>query len=675
MTWIDKALTLVKKHGAAAKFATRVILGTIPGGAVLIPVTDEIFDAAGDAAQDNWEQNVSDQIQLTSDNVARLDQVLDILSGDLQYLMAQIASLQQTPELAARLLEVAKENDDRCQVAFAKLDTIVQRFDRLESQNLQIMTGQRHAIGLIEEIHRMMSGGGVTPSATPDTADALLPVTSTKELIVAKEGPANFRSITEALQQVVDGGIIHIRAGHYQEALEITRPVSLKGEGSDKVTVQAFGSRALSIVRAAVVIHGFTLHAVNPAGEDGDAEGSAVTCEDGQLDAAACRIVCEGSRSVHLKGGASTTAKFASCQIQDVFGVVLADSARAVFEGCRLDSQWQFLRMSARTRATFLNSTVEGGVFSTVEGQAECLFRACKLALRSLSGLHCQGSAALTVEDSDVFGYFKIGESATASFQRSKVESDYANTIWCKDKGQFHATDCAIARKDGTAISASDSSEVKVLRGKIEASSAVTLGDKATLLSTDCDILVGNGSGIRSKGTSEFKLVRGKIEGKSGLSVAENAVANCQEVHFAATDEQSTGVLSRGEAELRLERCKFTDHATGVRLEGTGSPRVLKCTISGRGSEGAYGIIISDSNSAVIEGCDVSGFRQFAAAGVEVAKQSECTIRDCRIHHNAVGISIRGTGCPTVEGCDLRDNDASMSIKTGSEVYERGNRS
>ena len=153
MSWQSKVLGLCKKYGSSAKFAATTILGAVvPGSPAVISLVEQAFDAAQKSGQDDWEINVAKQLQTTADNQARLEQMLDVLGGDLQHVFAQMANLQQMPDLARQMLEIRRANDARCQEATQKLDVIAHRFDRLEQQNNQILAGQLHARGILEEM-------------------------------------------------------------------------------------------------------------------------------------------------------------------------------------------------------------------------------------------------------------------------------------------------------------------------------------------------------------------------------------------------------------------------------------------------------------------------------------------------------------------------------------------
>jgi GTP1/Obg family GTP-binding protein len=167
---------LCKKYGSSAKFAATTILGAVvPGSPAVISLVEQAFDAAQKSGQDDWEINVANQLQTTADNQVRLEQVLDVLGSELQHVFAQMASLQQMPEVARQMLEVARANDARCQEAARKLDGIAHRFDRLEKQNNQLLAGQLRATGVLEEmlpaVRRLANAPVQAPSA-PSPAEA-----------------------------------------------------------------------------------------------------------------------------------------------------------------------------------------------------------------------------------------------------------------------------------------------------------------------------------------------------------------------------------------------------------------------------------------------------------------------------------------------------------------------
>ena len=92
--------TFAIEHGAASRVEQRIIL----------------HDA--DGLLDRVERCAAVGQYLTAD-LQRLEGVLDLLSGDLGALTAQMASLESLPEVAKQQLDVALATDDRCRAAQA----------------------------------------------------------------------------------------------------------------------------------------------------------------------------------------------------------------------------------------------------------------------------------------------------------------------------------------------------------------------------------------------------------------------------------------------------------------------------------------------------------------------------------------------------------------------------
>ena len=153
MSWQSKVLGLVKKYGSPAKFAASTILNAvIPGSPFVIALVEEAFDSVQKTAQDDWESNLSKQMKTSADNQTRLEQVLEILGGDLKHLFAKVASYETRPEIARKLVEASRQNDARLQAAVEILGGVAHRFDHLEQLTSQVLAGQQKTHGKIEEL-------------------------------------------------------------------------------------------------------------------------------------------------------------------------------------------------------------------------------------------------------------------------------------------------------------------------------------------------------------------------------------------------------------------------------------------------------------------------------------------------------------------------------------------
>ncbi len=93
MAWKLKAKELYKRYGAPAKFAAKLVLGTVvPGSSEVVELIEKALDCAHETTKDNLDASPGD--------LERVEQTLDVLMGELQPLMAKLAPLEQLPDLA-----------------------------------------------------------------------------------------------------------------------------------------------------------------------------------------------------------------------------------------------------------------------------------------------------------------------------------------------------------------------------------------------------------------------------------------------------------------------------------------------------------------------------------------------------------------------------------------------
>src|ERR1700722_18154226 len=124
MAWYQKAQELYKRYGAPAKFAAKLVLGTVvPGSSEVVELIEKALDCAHETTKDNLDASPGD--------LQRVEQTLDVLLGELQPLMAKLARLEQLPDLARERLDLALATDDVCRRSARTLEQCVGAFDRL----------------------------------------------------------------------------------------------------------------------------------------------------------------------------------------------------------------------------------------------------------------------------------------------------------------------------------------------------------------------------------------------------------------------------------------------------------------------------------------------------------------------------------------------------------------
>src|SRR5262249_3244214 len=172
MSWKTKLLELCKKYGAAAKFAATTIMGAVlPGSPAVVSLVEQAFDSAEKKADNEWQIAVGRHIEATTADLDRLADMFDVLLGDMQHVTAQVARLQALPDVAGQIVETALVLDTRCQESARRLEALACRFERLEVQQQQLLSGQeemlpllRRTVGVCDYVQELRSSG-LTPYA------------------------------------------------------------------------------------------------------------------------------------------------------------------------------------------------------------------------------------------------------------------------------------------------------------------------------------------------------------------------------------------------------------------------------------------------------------------------------------------------------------------------------
>jgi serine/threonine protein kinase len=156
MSWKDRAVELCKRFGTPVKFAVKMVLGAVlPGSPAVVDLIGEILDCVHQTAKD--QPTFEDRpLAASAEDLRRVEDMLALLSDDLAPLVAQVARLEQVPQMAAQVLDVALATDAHCQATVRKLDTLARRFDRLEKQNDEILKGQGYATAMLSEMLPLM---------------------------------------------------------------------------------------------------------------------------------------------------------------------------------------------------------------------------------------------------------------------------------------------------------------------------------------------------------------------------------------------------------------------------------------------------------------------------------------------------------------------------------------
>ena len=149
-------------------------------------------------------------------------------------------------------------------------------------------------------------------------------------LLVSRDRPGAYQSIGEALRAAPDGALITVAGGTYEEALVITRLVTVTTEsGADEVLIRTASGSAVVVDAEAVQLSGLTI-------SGGDDDTAAVEIRRGEAALDTCRITGAGWTAILAWHQGTLVAR--DCRIDEAqgAGIVVTSSGGNTVERPRL---------------------------------------------------------------------------------------------------------------------------------------------------------------------------------------------------------------------------------------------------------------------------------------------------------------------------------------------------
>src|SRR5262249_35903845 len=146
MRLVDKLAAFTARFGKPARFAAGLILkSALPGAPGVAELVDQILGCAQDTAKDHLELETTLKKLATAEELEQVSGLVDRLGGELQTVMAQIAHLEQLPDMALNIWETALATGGRVREAARAIEDLAQGFARVERQQRQILQQQGYA--------------------------------------------------------------------------------------------------------------------------------------------------------------------------------------------------------------------------------------------------------------------------------------------------------------------------------------------------------------------------------------------------------------------------------------------------------------------------------------------------------------------------------------------------
>ncbi|MER8184561.1 right-handed parallel beta-helix repeat-containing protein [Kitasatospora sp. NPDC094015] len=493
-----------------------------------------------------------------------------------------------------------------------------------------------------------------------------------QRLLVSRERPGAYPTIGAALADAAEGALITVAAGRYEEALTITRPVTLAAEpGEGPVVLHSATGSTVVLDAEAVRLSGLEL-------SGSDAEAPVLDVRRGQAALDGCRLSGEAWAAV-LAWHEGVLA-LRGCEVSNTrgAGIVVTSAGANLVEQCVL-------------------TDIASSAFVIAE-HGELTVRDCSLVRPRGNGICVNGRGAVVVEGGRIEGSGKpavaVEQDGRARLDQLVVSGSSALDAYLTGHGETVLTGCTFTGSRGTSVHVGGGAR-PVLRDcgieragaggvRVAEGSAVRLegcriaGTPVGLLVEGDSEAVCEKSSFAATGTAAVTLAdAGRLtaretefecDGGSGIVLGEGTSAELVGVRVLATGADAALTLDAGagaelvssllrggpalvgdDARLAARDTEFTaSGGDGVRVAGGGSVTAVGCRITGARRHGVH---LQPAARAELDNCAVS---DNGGDGVRSATDGPVRIHDCEIRGNA-GAAVgraRGAGEPDVARLD-----------------------
>ncbi|NEA68932.1 right-handed parallel beta-helix repeat-containing protein [Streptomyces sp. SID12488] len=473
-------------------------------------------------------------------------------------------------------------------------------------------------------------------------------------LVVSQNRPGAHRSITEALRHAVNGAVVSVAAGRYEESLRLSRTVTLcaEGEAGSVEVVSASGSTVV-VDAEAVQLSGLVI-----VGTDTDAPVVEVRRGEAVLDG--CRV-----------SGAGWTA------------VLAWQTGVLVARGCRVENPGGAGVVVTSPAGNTLEASQVSRVGSSAVVVAEAgrlTVRGCTLEESGGNGVCVNGHGEAVVEDTAISGSAKpavvVEQDGRAAFRKVTVTGSASLDAYLTSTAAAVFTDCSFSGSAAQSVQIAGGSR-PVLRGCALTGAAhnglqVTGGARPVV--EDCEIDGAPlGVVVDSGSAPAFRNVT--VRGASQHAVVASGKSSASFDSLTVSGGGNRPVRADGESSLVLDggRIEVPENGTGITLTDGADGRFTGLRVSGPGGDSTAIAVDAGARavmeSAVLEGCGVlvgtggsagirgTGITGAGTDGILVLEGGTLTASDCRVSGSGGhGMDLRGPAGAEVDGCTVTGN-------------------
>ena len=431
--------------------------------------------------------------------------------------------------------------------------------------------------------------------------------TETLPWIVAADGSGSHRTIADAISKSEPGGHIHVKPGTYTEAIVITQPITLVGQGDQADKCVIFNTEdspiEIAIALGTVRIANF---AIRGDGKQSKQEFNSVELTSGKLRLEKCNVKTSTWNGIKVLPGASLNAS--SCKFEEssffaisakspismeVSDCQFLEAGVQVVEGVatikRCDfggNEGVYVEQSSGNPSSIddchFTNCFKYGVLATTTGAinvSESTFNTCKIAVQSGDGEVVVSRCELSGCN---FGVSISGGSVLIQEQTSITGGEFG----CGMKGgKFRVVDSTISDLSASGIIVDGSGSVELRKAKIFrcGSRAITMS-AGKLLAEDCEFSTCEDCGVLlSEAFERGRIAKSRFANNPGGALLleagsldfEDCVISGSEVGILALADPSQPI------DLKLTRVEFEKiEEMAARFENAVTVTVQGCTFT-----------------------------------------------------------------------------------------------
>lgn len=326
--------------------------------------------------------------------------------------------------------------------------------------------------------------------------------------------PEEARSVQEAVDVLLPGGMIIIAPGVYPEAVTITKDLTLKGAGADQTTI----ANTISILSEAghVTIQGVTV----TRGRDGIG-----LCGSAEARITAVRIIDNDETGINVPGAAHVTLDETRIE-GNKRGVVVADEAQAIISNSIIsDNRFRPSPGEALASTAVANSTSE---------------QENDFGPDYFAGILAKKSGRVAVINSKIIDNehgIVIVDSAQAVVEGSEITGSEYYGVQVRDDGKLEIREALISQNGRSGLGFG----IRLDRtaGTVVANSRITenngggiliIGSDSLITITDNEISRNMGTGIHIRESSKVSIKNNIIKDNQGYGISadeKSTVSGC----------------------------------------------------------------------------------------------------------------------------------------------------